>query len=238
MLEVWGAQGGCSATTYTATNLNRGGYSLGKYNMSENNSIYVIVGQGGYTRNFGLTIMQTAYNGGGYGQEIGGGATHIATTNRGVLANYKNYQSEVIIVAGGGGGNEGSNTGGAGGGTKGGDGSINYAANPKHPMTKAPTGGTQTSGGTAGESTEGKAYAGSFGQGGHGTLQAKPMSDAGGGGGGGGGGWYGGGGQTYAGTGGGGSGHLGSSLISGTTGMQSGVNSGNGKALITWMPVL
>lgn len=49
----------------------------------------------------------------------------------------------------------------------------------------------------------------------------------------------GGGGQTYAGTGGGGSGHLGSSLISGTTGMQSGVNlSGNGKALITWIPVL
>jgi hypothetical protein len=228
-LEVWGAQGGTVSG-------GKGGYSFGKYNMSENNSIYVIVGQGGYTRNFGLTIMETAYNGGGYGQEIGGGATHIATTNRGVLANYKNYQSEVIIVAGGGGGNEGSNTGGAGGGTKGGDGSINYAANPKHPMTKAPTGGTQTSGGTAGESSEGIAYSGSFGQGGHGTLQAKPMQDAGGGGGGGG--WYGGGGQTYAGAGGGGSGHLGSSLISGTAGMQSGVNSGNGKALVTWMPVL
>ena len=201
--------------THQDTN-NRGGYSYGKYNMSASNSIYVVVGQGGYTRNFSSNVMQTAYNGGGYGQEIGGGATHMATSNRGVLANYKDYQSEVIIVAGGGGGNEGGENVGAGGGTTGGNGSKYYKTS--HPMTKAPTGGTQSSGGSAGESTEGKAYAGSFGQGGAGTLQAKPMQDAGGGGGGGGGGWYGGGGQTYAGTGGGGSGHLGSSLISGTTG--------------------
>ena len=230
---MWGAKG-------RGGNIgNRGGYSYGKYSMQKNAAIYVVVGQYGTTHKSGNGSMesQAAYNGGGYGQCGGGGATHIATNNRGVLSNYKNYQSEVLIVAGGGGGSEGGDDVGAGGGTNGGNGSKNYPTS--HPMTKAPTGGTQTSGGTAGESTEGKAYAGSFGQGGHGTLQAKPMSDAGGGGGGGGGGWYGGGGQTYAGTGGGGSGHLGSSLISGTTGMQSGVNlSGNGKALISWMPVL
>ena len=34
----------------------------------------------------------------------GGGATHMAKTNRGVLSSYYNYKSEVYLVAGGGGG--------------------------------------------------------------------------------------------------------------------------------------
>ena len=42
----------------------------------------------------------TYYDGGG----SGGGATHIATTNRGVLSNYQSYKSDILIVAGGGGG--------------------------------------------------------------------------------------------------------------------------------------
>jgi len=35
-------------------------------------------------------------------EEAVGGATHIATTNRGVLANYNSFRNEILIVAGGG----------------------------------------------------------------------------------------------------------------------------------------
>ena len=34
----------------------------------------------------------------------GGGATHIATTNRGILYDYKDYRDEIVMVAAGGGG--------------------------------------------------------------------------------------------------------------------------------------
>ncbi len=73
------------------------------------------------------------YNGGGRGTGDGGddgpcegsggggGATHIAkNTNRGVLANYKDYQKEVLIVAGGGGGASFVYAPGDGGGLTGG----------------------------------------------------------------------------------------------------------------------
>lgn len=94
--------------------------------------------------------MEEAH-GGHDGDEIGGpggGATHIAiTNNRGVLANYNSYRSEILIVAGGGGGGysgvdygKRGGRGGTGGGSSGGNGySYEYSANYAKP-------GTQTSG--------------------------------------------------------------------------------------------
>ena len=164
----------------------------------------------------------------------GGGATHISTTNRGELKNYASYQEEVLIVAGGGGGVEWSGYGGNGGGITGNNG--NSQTTSSWPESASAIGGSQTSGGTsvaqpvsvcAGPNT---LVDGSFGQGGYGYENSDTDYGAGGGGG-----WYGGGGTSHSGAGGGGSGHLGSSLISGTTGMSNGSCSGAGHATITFI---
>ena len=228
-LEVWGAQGGShNSTDHTEVGGN-GGYSHGNKSLSLGTSLYIYVGGQGAERSTG------GYNGGGscnHASECagGGGATHIATSNRGILANYSSYRSEVLIVAGGGGGGGGSLAkygakGGTGGGTSGGD------ATATDVWTGAlGKGGTQTAGGagtgtdtyTTGEET------GSFGTGGKGTQYA---------GSGGGAGWYGGGaGGNYNGgsPGGGGSGYIG-----GVTGgsMTNGSRSGNGYARITLVSI-
>ncbi len=207
-LEVWGAQAGGSY----------GGYAFGNIILNGGTNLYIGVGGAGQTNINGSIIsnpLSAGYNGGGYGQCGGGGATHIALTNRGVLKNYISNQNEVLIVAGGGGGSDGnanSSNGGSGGGLNGGD-AVNGGA-----------GGTQTAGGSG-------IGSGSFGQGG--DIETTNDDSAGAGGGG----WYGGGSSTQPciGSGGGGSGHLNSSLISGTTGMQNGIRSGDGYARITFI---
>ena len=205
-LEVWGSQGG---TSNSAAPGGKGGYSYGNISLNKDQSLYIVVG--------GIP-----YNGGGApgpnngnqysGATYGGGATHIATTNHGELKNYSSYQSDVIIVAGGGGGSVhqvylGSEfIGGTGGGTTGGTNNNNSAQ-----------GGSQTNGGW------GCGNNGTFGQGATGKGSC-----------GGGGGWYGGGGACDYYGGGGGSGYLNTSLlITGTTGMKNGQQSGNGQAKIT-----
>ena len=131
-----------------------------------------------------------------------------------------NNKSEVYIVAGGGGGSDGGDYGGSGGGETGGDG-IDI---PNSYNTKGfGTGGTQTAGGTGGNT-------GIFGRG------ADSWSDGKDAGGGGGGGWYGGGSsQNNSSPGGGGSGYIGG-VANGF--MQNGVQSGHGKAVITWHPAI
>ena len=216
-LEVWGAAG------YSASDKGgKGGYAYGNISRSAGSSLYICVGSAGGTTSDGNKVdTKTAgYNGGGYAQRGGGGATHIATAKRGVLKNYASYKSEVLIVGGGGGACDPSNSsdnqewGGHGGGTTGGDGWYRSS------HTEGGKGGTQSAGGA------GKG-AGSFGQGGSQTTSDFPSdaSSAGGGG------WYGGG-ASYgtAGGGGGGSGYIGGVT---SASMSSGVRSGNGYATIT-----
>ncbi|WP_434503170.1 glycine-rich protein [Prevotella sp.] len=88
-----------------------GGYSYGNIKLTSGQIMYIYVGQSAGT-----------YNGGGIGAAPGGGATHIAMTNRGELKTYLSYQSEVAIVAAGGGGLEWGGKGGDGGGTIGNNG--------------------------------------------------------------------------------------------------------------------
>ena len=220
-LEVWGAQGGMNGNHSDYGG--RGGYATGNIYLSSGTTLYICVGGGSDGWNFN-------YNGGGnyeaYGG-YGGGATHIAkNTNRGVLSNYASYKSEVLIVAGGGGGSglpeyEGGASevslskakGGSGGGTTGGS-------------TYTTGGGTQSAGGNAGSSN--MAYAGSFGQGGRSSGW---WTGAGGGG------WYGGSGAFVYGDygtcgGGGGSGYIGG-VSNGS--MSNGVQSGSGKATVTFI---
>ncbi len=226
-LEVWGAQG---TGGWEGDNITEGygGYSYGNIKLNGNQTLYLFVGQ----CHQGPAVY-TCYNGGGTGSAPGGGATHIATTNRGELKNYQSYQNEAIIVAGGGGGLEWAGKGGDGGGTIGNNG--NSQANSFYSQSASASGGTQTSGGvsTAPSSAVWGGIStlvnGSFGQGGYGYTTDNDYGAGGGGG------WYGGGGTSFSGAGGGGSGHLGTSLISGTTGMSNGVRSGNGYARITFV---
>ena len=224
-MEVWGAQGGndvfTGGTVYHTGGL--GGYSYGNYSATKDKVLYVVVGGKGVDNNTDNKKVEKyggGYNGGGdsYGQgSAGGGATHIATKN-GLLKNLENDIDKIFIVAGGGGGggtclNKGINNAGNGGGENGGDG---MGARGAH-------GGTQVSGGTSLD-----AIAGSFGQGGE--IANSSMGSGGGGG------WYGGGSAVmYGSSAGGGSGYIGG-VSNGF--MQNGVQSGNGKAVISWHPAL
>ncbi|WP_084608559.1 fimbrillin family protein [Xylanibacter oryzae] len=208
-LEVWGAEGG-----YNTTSLNggKGGYSFGNIKLNGSQIIYIQVGGSGNIGN--------GYNGGGLGQAIGGGATHMSTSS-GLL---NTMSTNILIVAGGGGGATDGYVGGDGGGISGSDG---VGVHPNASTTGK--GGTQTFGGSGGTSTNyGIAASGGFGYGGSGVTSNESGP-------GGGGGWYGGGGTPVGGGAGGGSGHLSQSLISGTTGMQNGIRSGNGYARITFI---
>ena len=226
-LEVWGAKGGTqpSGEGVAYDNGGNGGYAYGNKYLTAGQVIYICCG-GYYSHANGA--IRSAYNGGGAGYAwggYGGGATHIATTNRGVLSNYDSYRSEVLIVAGGGGGSgyyceikddDGEviddyyATGGSGGGTTGGNGDR-----------VGGQGATQSAGGKGGPGGQVSEMAGSFGQGGYSDYHR---------GSGGGGGWYGGGGGESGQGGGGGSGYIGG-VSSG--GMSNGVNAGQGKAKIT-----
>ena len=246
-LEAWGAGAGQDFT------VNAGGYAYGDITRSVNSNLFICVGGFGGdagsvdayetigVTNYTNTVR--AYNGGGginasggwlWSANPGGGATHIATTNRGVLKNYKSYQSEVLLVAGGSGGNEwqktGTVAGGTGGGTTGGNGGPTKISTET--ASYYGTGGTASAGGTSRDGVTGATTGlttlinGDFGQGG---IAARSGDHGAGGGGG----WYGGGGTAYAGGGGGGSGHIGSGFISGSTGMQNGVKTGHGRARVT-----
>ena len=193
-LEVWGAQGSSNLGTEGKTSGGYGGYSVGFINMKNNDNIYINVGQ-----NYNYTMVKkAAYNGGGYGDMPGGGATHIALSS-GELYNLENFADKVVIVAGGGGGEDtcynwpsatGTIVSGSGGGFKG----VDSCLRPGY-------GGTQSSGGSGYNN-------GTFGKGG----DSGQTDDSGGGGGGG---YYGGGSGSdgYYSSGGGGSGYIGNSLL-------------------------
>ena len=227
-LEVWGAQGG--------GNGGKGGYSIGNISLISSNNLYIYVGGKGGNNSDIYNGGSGGYNGGGdggnghtshYGGAGGGGATHIAiTTNRGELKNYVNNKSEIRIVAGGGGGLAVNAQGnGHGGGT---NGNSTQSCGWKGAGIFSIPGGTQTTG-----------YA--FGQGQNGITNTVGGLCGEEGAGGGGGGWYGGfasqvnGGDGSSCSGAGGSGYIGG-VTNGTT--TAGIQTGNGKALITWMPVL
>lgn len=208
-IEVWGAQG----SSFLSGNGGLGGYSSGEVDFDTASTIYASVGG------------QNGHNG-GEGNQPGGGATHVAS-QPGILQTLENNKDSVFIVAGGGGGGERTD-GGAGGGLSGEDGTL-YTNGYSY---KAPTGGSQTTGGEGGSSSYGVGQPGTFGKGGaglplksDGTLNtASDYGSTGGGG------WYGGGGITYAGGAAGGSSYIGG-VTNGTT--SSNVKAGNGRIKIT-----
>lgn len=253
-LEVGGAQGGGESDLEGG----KGGKSTGKVTLKKGETIYIYVGQSG-SNNYGTA--SGTYNGGGAAGGVfgtaGGGATHIAKTQRGELKNYADHKEDVLIVAGGGGGasadyNKNKSTGGYGGGTTGSQGGQ-FPSGAAYYMDVRAGEGSQTSGGCAGKThaivniTEGSSgnhhydwtmsgNKGLFGQGGSGkkyngynTSYSGYTDNYGAGGGGG---WYGGGSTVENGGAGGGSGYTGG-VTDGS--MQTGVNEGNGYAKITYI---
>lgn len=253
-LEVGGAQGGGESDLEGG----KGGKSTGKVTLKKGETIYLYVGQSG-SNNYGTA--SGTYNGGGAAGGVfgtaGGGATHIAKTQRGELKNYADHKEDVLIVAGGGGGasadyNKNKSTGGYGGGTTGSQGGQ-FPSGAAYYMDVRAGEGSQTSGGCAGKThaivniTEGSSgnhhydwtmsgNKGLFGQGGSGkkyngynTSYSGYTDNYGAGGGGG---WYGGGSTVENGGAGGGSGYTGG-VTDGS--MQTGVNEGNGYAKITYI---
>jgi hypothetical protein len=268
-LEVWGAQGGdANFFNKIIMTAGKGGYARGNKTLAKNNNIYIVVGKSGGTSNKNAYHVTASYNGGGgaYGRyqksdgelfsEVvggGGGATHIATSNRGELKNYEAHQSEVLIVAGGGGGGmahrypdpvDGAKWcgyGGAGGGATGIVGTVLVTG--ANQRSELPTAGSQTSGGI-GYNNQTPIGTGGFG---YGFDYSSEAMDGRGAAPGGGGGWYGGGASEY-GASAGGSGHIGNvqngqtiagnqSIPSPTGGTETG-HSGNGYCKITWHPTL
>ena len=230
-LEVWGAQGGNYNTTYVG---GLGGYSKGIVHLTKGTTLYVCVGGQPQTVTTASVAVPGGFNGGEngfnraysgtytYGQ-AGGGATDIRIGQNSLYAR--------VIVAGGGSGSNNRISGYAGGGLSGVTGQSGYA-------------GTQTAAGSGG----------SFGQGGSATTSGSNYRY---GASGGGGGFYGGGAiasysdsTNYDKYSGGGSGYVYTSstassypsgcllnstyylIVSSTT---QGINTGNGKATITYI---
>ena len=160
-LETWGAEGGYGITQELHSQGGYGGYSEGKVYLKAGEKLYINVGQGGvngneeYTNISEVKALRESYNGGGSGSVNvncnwggGGGATHIAKIS-GLLSDLESSRDNILIVSGGGGGggictnqslvNEyqnGASSGGFIGNT------VNGSC-----ANRAPTGGTQTSGG-------------------------------------------------------------------------------------------
>lgn len=195
----------------------KGGYAAGNINLLSGYTIYLYIGGQGEGFVDNIPNHLGGWNGGGtcyQGASGGGGSTDIRTISGNW--NYIAGLNSRILVAGGGGGANDYTDGGSGGGLVGGNGWASSGVTT--PMIA--TGGTQTSGGVGWIN-------GSFGIGGG-------AADANGDGGAGGGGWYGGAkSQGFDVSGAGGSSYYGN-LEKATT--IAGVQSGNGKAIITLIP--
>ena len=210
-IQCWGAggatQGRGTNTFYNTGAGGGGGYTSATFTITGYTGMKVVVGQGGISRQNGVSAQATYGGGGGqplnnasWGSASGGGRSAVQLL---VLGTYTE-----IITSGGGGGGGGSpvntasiGTGGGGGGTTGGNAYRN--------TSEGGSGGTQTTGGLPNQLSNGGGTNGTSGTqftgGSGGTLGA-----------GGGGGYYGGGGGAFYSTGGFGGGGGGSSYINTT----------------------
>jgi hypothetical protein len=205
-IEAWGAQGGgarcCDDSLQDDGGL--GGYATGTLAVTPGQVLEIHVGTQGISEGLG------GYNGGGDGGQYGaggGGASDVRVEPYGL-------EQRVLVAGGGGGGNCGCPDHGAGGN----GGGLNGADGITFQDRQVGGGGTQETGGAAGDPP---GQPGQFGLGG-GPAEYHV--------GGGGGGWFGGGGAYGAG-GGGGSSNI-DALSDGST--NAGVQAGDGRIVIHW----
>ena len=224
-IELWGAGGGDKIDENAKENTaGRGAYTKGTIELKKNDKLYVFVGEN--PTEYGGNADTSIFNGGGYGESPGGGATDIRLniSETGNWDDFDSLKSRIMVAAGGGGGAYEAFIDytkfyqrGDGGALEGIDAQF-YVSNG---YNWSGHGGTQTGGGKPGirfgssiEPQETPEMIGKFGSGGYGinARGAYKYSSSGGGGG-----YYGGGHGNHSGgtwTGGGG----GSSFISGYEG--------------------
>lgn len=197
-IKAWGAGGSSTTASWGGGG---GGFSSGSISVLSGSQYIMVVGQGGYNQ-FGVSGSRTV-GGGAPGQKIssingcGGGLSGLFTGSY--------TQPKSILIAGGGGGSIRAtiSSSAAGGGLNGQDGRSGDA-----------TGGTQLSGGAAGNfaiSGSIGAQSGSALLGGYGSPQTGTVGNSGGGGG------YFGGGGSCVNSGGGGSGYINPTVLNGAT---------------------
>lgn len=118
VVEAWGAQGGSVYDNNVwVTDGGKGGYTQAVVSLTKGQILYIYVGGRGADADVYNSAGGTpagGYNGGAVGNQGqgsvdgsitvggGGGATHIALTERGELVNYNEYRTERLITAGGG----------------------------------------------------------------------------------------------------------------------------------------
>ena len=187
----------------------KGGYSYGNLTVKEGNTLYIYVGGSGANATGGYNGGGSAYSG-AYG---GGGATDIRYGGTSV-------GDRKLVAGGGGGGVQDSSFKGGGGG-----GGNSCGINGSSDFCGGKYGCNGSGGSGSINCANGTANPGTVSNGGNGTTEAGYNSGGGGGG-------YGGGASgAWAYSGGGGGGYIGG-VTSG--GGSSGINSGNGKAIITY----
>lgn len=165
VVQCWGAGGATQGygryTMYNTGFGGGGGYTKSELKSVAGQTINIVVGQGGQSKNDGINVPAT-YGGGGsqilngdsnWGSASGGGRSAIQMMING------DY-SDIVVAGGGGGGGgntasgakgyEGIGSGGAGGGTKGQDAEV-YSDFPIY----GGTGGTDIAGGSNGIATTG-----------------------------------------------------------------------------------
>ena len=105
--ECWGAQG-YTSLSYESERGGKGAYVKGILRNKIIQNFFIFVGQYGkaYSPNY-------SFNGGGYSQYSGGGASDVRLVN-GTWDDFESLKSRIIVAAGGGGPDSGQN-GGAGG---------------------------------------------------------------------------------------------------------------------------
>ena len=151
-IELWGAQGGTTKTTYPGK---YGAYTSGNINLTAGEKLYINVGGSG-KKSALSTSAAGGYNGGGIVPAYsglytasGGGATDVRITS-GNWNNVTSLRSRIMVAAGGSGGSGSSSsyelTQGYAGGISGTQG---YTTSGTYQSSSYPSGGgTQTAGGT------------------------------------------------------------------------------------------
>ena len=187
-LQVWGAQGGGQQIDGN-TNLGiggKGGYAEGTItNITGLTTLYVNVGEHGYTSGTAAALARGGWNGGGSGFGSGssepagggGGATDISaqgTAGSTVWNTPDHLFSRIIVAGGGGGGGEDGEQGGCGGGLQGG---VGLYATMSTPATQTNTGTGGVFGSGASSPNDGGAGGGGwYGAGTNGGSQTQPTT--------------------------------------------------------------
>ncbi len=104
-IELWGASGGDEVKEGAIKDsAGRGAYTKGSIELEKQEKLYVFIGEN--PTEYGRDATLPIFNGGGYGESPGGGATDVRLNinETGDWNNFDSLKSRIMVAAGGGGG--------------------------------------------------------------------------------------------------------------------------------------